>query len=161
MTGWNWVRIAAVLGFLAVGIGAFGAHGLKNRLEALGTTAPFQTGSQYHMYHALALLALGAVHGPHRANLAGTIAGWSFLLGIVLFSGSLYLLAVTGTKWLGAITPFGGILMMVGWVALAACVSMHPRSVEGGGFSPGASQVTPHGTSDNPASRERKVNSAS
>jgi len=118
MTGWGWVRIAAVLGFLGVGVGAFGAHGLKDRLDALGTAATYQTGVQYHMYHALALLALGVMAGPSRTT-AGSVAGWAFLVGVILFSGSLYVLSLTGIKWLGAITPFGGVAMLIGWAALA------------------------------------------
>ena len=119
MSGWWWVRLGAVLGFLAVGMGAFGAHGLKAKLESLGTTAPFQTAAQYHMYHALAILAVGLLAIAGRGGTAASVAGWSFLAGTLLFSGSLYTLAVTGQKSLGAITPFGGIAMLIGWAALA------------------------------------------
>lgn len=134
MTGWNWVRIAAVLGFLAVGLGAFGAHGLKGRLESLGTMAIYQTAVQYHMYHALALLAVGLMAGPFRTGTSGTIAGWSFVAGVTIFSGSLYILAVTNLKWLGAITPIGGVAMMVGWAALAVAASTnrYPESKDRG-----------------------------
>jgi uncharacterized membrane protein YgdD (TMEM256/DUF423 family) len=123
MTGWGWVRVGAVLGFLAVAIGAFGAHGLKARLDSLGTAATFQTGVQYHMYHALAILAVGVMTGPLKPGTAGSVAGWAFLAGVVLFSGSLYVLAVTGQKWLGMIAPFGGVAMMAGWVALAVAAT--------------------------------------
>jgi uncharacterized membrane protein YgdD (TMEM256/DUF423 family) len=119
MTGWGWVRVAAVLGFLGVGVGAFGAHGLKGRLDALGTAATYQTGVQYHMYHALALLAIGVMWGPFQPSRSGTVAAWAFVVGVALFSGSLYVLAVSGIKWLGAVTPFGGVAFLVGWAALA------------------------------------------
>src|SRR4051812_33203622 len=101
MTGWNWVRVGAVLGFLAVALGAFGAHGLKTKLEALGTAANYQTAVQYHMFHALAILGVGLLAGGYPANRAVSVAGWSFLIGVLVFSGSLYILAVTGMKWLG------------------------------------------------------------
>jgi uncharacterized membrane protein YgdD (TMEM256/DUF423 family) len=114
-----WLQVGAVWGFLAVAIGAFGAHGLKERLESLGQTANFQTAAHHHMYCALALLAVGLLSLHGRPGTALTVAGWSFLLGSLIFSGSLYLLAVTGLKWLGAITPIGGVAMLAGWVALA------------------------------------------
>lgn len=119
MTGWEWVRVAAVMGFLAVAFGAFGAHGFKDRLDALGTAAAFQTGVQYHTAHALALLALGAMTGPWRSGRAGEVAGWAFVFGVILFSGSLYALALTGVRRFGMVTPFGGLAMLVGWAALA------------------------------------------
>ncbi len=122
MDGWGWVRVGAVLGFLAVAFGAFGAHGLKARLDGLGTAANFQTAVQYHMYHALALLALGPI-AMFRPGTPVSVAGWSFLVGVMVFSGSLYLLSVTGLKWLGAVTPIGGVAMLVGWVALAVAAS--------------------------------------
>jgi uncharacterized membrane protein YgdD (TMEM256/DUF423 family) len=126
MTGWNWVRVGAVLGFLAVALGAFGAHGLKARLETIGTAANYQTAVQYHMFHALAVLALGVAFGPFPTTRATNVAGWSFLLGVVVFSGSLYVLSVTGIKRLGAITPFGGVAMLAGWVALVVAASQAP-----------------------------------
>jgi uncharacterized membrane protein YgdD (TMEM256/DUF423 family) len=114
-----WLQVGAVWGFLAVAMGAFGAHGLKDRLTALGQAASFQTAAQYHMYSALSLLAVGLLIMVGRSGTAATVAGWAFLVGSLLFSGSLYLLAVTGLKWLGAITPLGGVAMLVGWAALA------------------------------------------
>lgn len=126
MTGWSWVRIGAVLGFLGVALGAFGAHGFKARLESLGTGATFQTAVHYHMYHALALIAVGLMSGPFRSGVSWTVSGWSFLIGVLIFSGSLYVLALTGIKWLGAITPFGGLAMLVGWAALAVAASQGP-----------------------------------
>lgn len=109
--------IAALSGLVAVALGAFGAHGLK------GFLAPYlmdvyQTGVQYQFYHTLALL-LVAVLALHNSIRALTVAGWCFTLGIVLFSGSLYLLALSGTHWLGAVTPIGGLAFLVGWAALA------------------------------------------
>jgi uncharacterized membrane protein YgdD (TMEM256/DUF423 family) len=119
MTGWAWVRVAAWMGFLAVMIGAFGAHGLKDRLDVLNTAATYQTGVQYHMYHALALLALGAMAGPWRTGKAGAVAGWAFVYGVALFSGSLYIYSLTGFRSFAHVTPFGGVTLMVGWIALA------------------------------------------
>lgn len=113
-----WLQLGAAWGFLAVAIGAFGAHGLKERLESLEQTANFQTAAHYQMYCAFALLAVGLLALHARSGTALAVAGWSFLLGSVLFSGSLYILATTGLKWLGAITPLGGVLMLVGWAAL-------------------------------------------
>lgn len=103
---------------LAVTFGAFGAHALKGRLDdyALGV---FQTAVQYHFYHSLALLAVGilALSQTHSGLLRSS--GWLFMLGIILFSGSLYGLSLTGIKWLGAVTPLGGIAFIAGWVCLA------------------------------------------
>ena len=113
----NWVATGAVLAALAVIIGAFGAHGLESRVDA-GLLDTFETGARYHMYHALALLAVGwlAAQRPGRWTSA---AGWLFLAGIVVFSGSLYTLVLTGERWLGAITPVGGVCFILGWTALA------------------------------------------
>ena len=119
MTTGFWLRIGAIWGFLAVSMGAFGAHGLKDRLAAIGFGENFHTAAQYHMYHALALVAVGVLGMVSRSGTALSIAGWSFLVGSLIFSGSLYILSLTGLKWLGAITPIGGSLLLVGWVALA------------------------------------------
>ena len=110
----------AVAGLVAVGFGAFGAHGLRGRLTP-EMLAVFETGVRYHMYHALALLLTAALTSrvPGRADTAFKAAGWLFVTGIVLFSGSLYLLAVTGVTVLGAITPIGGVAFLAGWAALA------------------------------------------
>lgn len=114
-----WLRIGAIWGFLAVAMGAFGAHGLKPRIEAMGQLANFQTAANYHMYMALAMLAVGLLQAMGRSGTALWVAGWSFLIGSLIFSGSLYTLSLTGMKWLGAITPIGGTVVLVGWVALA------------------------------------------
>ena len=125
MSGTTWIKMGASLGFFAVAIGAFGAHGLKERMEGLGTAATFKTGVDYHMFHVTAILALGLfLKAPSRGpSLASTVAGWSFILGILLFSGSLYILAITGVKVFGAITPLGGVAFLVGWVAFALAAS--------------------------------------
>ena len=105
-----WIRFGAGFMFLAVGLGAFGAHALKTRLTQ-DMLAIFETGVRYQVYHALALLLLAAVRGPSKA-------GWCFTAGIVLFSGSLYLLALTGVRKWGAVTPIGGVLFLIGWLIL-------------------------------------------
>ena len=105
---------AAVLGFLAVVLGAFGAHGLRSRLTAdeLGW---FETGVRYHLVHALALALCGVLA---RTGSAPRLSARCFLAGTILFSGSLYLLALTSARWLGAVTPFGGVALAVGWLGL-------------------------------------------
>jgi uncharacterized membrane protein YgdD (TMEM256/DUF423 family) len=106
----------SLLAFLAVALGAFAAHGLKTRLSP-DMLEIFDVGVRYHMYHALALLAVAwaSSHWPDGSTRA---AGWAFIVGIVIFSGSLYLLSVTGTRWLGAITPIGGMAFLIGWLLL-------------------------------------------
>ncbi len=108
--------LASVSGGLAVVLGAFGAHGLKTRIEP-ELLATFEIGVRYQMYHALALLAVARAQWS-AARLLAT-SGWLFLAGTVLFSGSLYLLTLTGQRWLGAITPLGGLAFIVGWFCLA------------------------------------------
>ena len=100
---------------LVVMLGAFGAHGLKARMSA-DMLAVYQTGVHYHLFHALGLLVVGlvAMHISDSAYLRWS--GWLMLVGIVLFSGSLYVLSVTGLRWLGAITPFGGVSFIAAWV---------------------------------------------
>ncbi|MFT4613484.1 MAG: uncharacterized membrane protein YgdD (TMEM256/DUF423 family) [Bacteroidia bacterium] len=113
------ILLASLSGMLAVVFGAFGAHALKDRLDdyAMGV---FETAVQYHFYHSLALLAVGiiALQQPHTSLLRSS--GWLFLLGIVIFSGSLYILSLSGIRWLGAITPLGGLAFIGGWACLAA-----------------------------------------
>lgn len=142
MNGKTWIFLAAIFGFLAVLLGAFGAHGLKDThflekkyadLESkdiAGHVVPasykylmdFETGVKYHMIHALALLATGMLilRQPSRGL---SIAAWCFVGGIVLFSGALYLLVIGGPNWAGipwgAIAPIGGTLQLIGWLALA------------------------------------------
>ncbi len=117
----TYLLIAAFNGFLAVALGAFGAHGLKQRLST-DLLAVYQTGVQYHFYHTLALLLVAALmlHWPQSNSLR-----WSallFCIGMLVFSGSLYVLSITGIRWLGAITPLGGVAFLAGWIALALAV---------------------------------------
>jgi uncharacterized membrane protein YgdD (TMEM256/DUF423 family) len=113
-----WVRLGSLLMFLGVLLGAFGAHGLKHTLTEEGRTV-WSTAVMYHLVHGVGLLAVGwlATLRPAEARLPQ--AGWLFILGITLFSGSLYLLALTGIKKLGIITPFGGLAFLAGWLLLA------------------------------------------
>ena len=103
---------------LAVALGAFGAHALKARL-APDLLAVFEVGVRYHFYHALALLAVAWACTRWPGSGAVAASGWLFVAGTVLFSGSLYLLSATGTRWLGAVTPVGGVLWLAGWASLA------------------------------------------
>jgi uncharacterized membrane protein YgdD (TMEM256/DUF423 family) len=111
-----WIT-GSLLGSIGVGLGAFGAHGLKARLssERLDT---FETGVRYQMYHALALLAAAFAAQRWPASAWPTAAGWLFLAGIAIFSGSLYLLVFTGKRWWGAVTPLGGVALIAGWACL-------------------------------------------
>ena len=113
----NWLAICAIAGGLGVALGAFGAHGLKTRVPA-DLLAVFETGVRYHLVHALALLAVGCA-GMRWGGAWLDASGWLFLAGIVVFSGSLYVMTFTGARWLGAITPIGGLAFILGWVALA------------------------------------------
>lgn len=109
---------SALAAFLAVALGAFAAHGLRGRLDDHAMEI-FQIGVRYHFYHALGLglIALLARHYPGSTRLRW--AGWLMLGGIAIFSGSLYLLAVSGAGWLGMVTPFGGLAFLAGWLLLA------------------------------------------
>ena len=115
------IVLAGFLGFTAVALGAFGAHGLRSRLESLPDGVKrfewWNTAAQYHLTHALALaFAAWLVH--RGAGASATVAGWSFVAGVALFSGSLYLMTITGQTRLGAITPIGGLCFLVGWGAV-------------------------------------------
>ncbi len=107
----------AVAAMIGVIVGAFGAHGLESRVTPADLDI-FETGVRYHMYHALGLfvVAWAATRWPSGAT---TTAGWLFIVGIVIFSGSLYTLVLTGQRWLGAVTPVGGLALIAGWSALA------------------------------------------
>lgn len=124
--------IGAVLGALAVVFGAFGAHGLEGMFEerlnstddetrarAMRMLANWETGARYHMYHALALIAAAWVASRSAKKGVVIAAGYCFVAGIALFSGSLYVMVLTGKTWLGAITPLGGTAMIIGWILLA------------------------------------------
>ena len=146
MAGRNWLLLGAIMGGLSVALGAFAAHGLdkvfveqyagQTRVVA-GETVPlskkflndFKTGAEYQMYHSLALLAVGLMV-ERRTSRCLTIAGWAFVVGIILFSGSLYILTLTGvTKW-GMVTPLGGVAFLVGWTALAIGAIRSERPVQ-------------------------------
>ena len=113
----SWFAVGALAGAIGVALGAFGAHGLKSRVSA-DLLVVFETAARYQMYHALALLAVGwaATRWP---GIWVNASGWLFLGGIVVFSGSLYLMTLTGARWLGAVTPIGGLAFILGWIALA------------------------------------------
>lgn len=113
-----WVRYGSLFLLLAVALGAFGAHGLKDVLSAQAKQT-YQTGVLYHLVHGLGLLALGWVSSQRVSEGLINAAGWAFIIGIVLFSGSLYALSLTGIKKLGMITPLGGGAFLVGWLCLA------------------------------------------
>jgi uncharacterized membrane protein YgdD (TMEM256/DUF423 family) len=121
----GFVIAGAVLAAVAVAAGAFGAHALAARLapERLVT---WETAARYHMYHALALIALGAVAARWPAPLLSA-AGWFFVAGIVIFSGTVYALALGAPRWLGAVTPLGGLSLIIGWIVLAVAVARAPH----------------------------------
>jgi len=112
----GWIALGALNAAIAVAAGAFAAHGLRQRLDARSLEI-FETGARYHIYHAIAIVLAGLVAAAGTRG-AGT-AAWLFQAGIVLFSGSLYALALSGTKGLGAITPLGGLAFLAGWLWLA------------------------------------------
>lgn len=109
--------IGGLSGFLAVMLGAFAAHALKSRMGP-DLLATFEVGVRYQMYHAFALLAVGLAHAKWPGPMLAA-SGWLFVAGTLIFSGSLYLLSITGVRWLGAITPFGGLALLGGWLCLA------------------------------------------
>jgi uncharacterized membrane protein YgdD (TMEM256/DUF423 family) len=113
------ITLASISGMLAVVLGAFGAHALRGKLDqpAIGV---FETAVQYHFYHSFALLAVGVIALSQPQTVMLKSSGWLFLIGIIIFSGSLYLLSITGVRWLGAITPLGGLAFIGGWACLAA-----------------------------------------
>lgn len=110
------VAVAAVMAFLAVALGAFGAHGLKETLEASGKAGTWQTAADYQFWHALALFALGLA--PVKGRAITTVA-WFWAVGVLVFSGSLYFLALSDMRWLGPVTPLGGTCFLIGWGILA------------------------------------------
>ncbi len=131
----NLVRLGAINGFLAVAIGAFGAHGLKGKITP-DLLEVYHTGAEYHLTHALALIAaaflaerFGTLDGEDsRPARLARLSGILFAIGIVVFSGSLYALALSGVRWLGAITPLGGVCFLTGWALLALAASLpHQR----------------------------------
>ena len=125
MSKW-YLFLGAVNGFLAVAAGAFAAHGLQGQIEERALHA-FQTGAEYQGLHALALLAVGLLRRSGGPAPWLDAAGWCLLTGILLFSGSLYALSLSGYRGLGMITPFGGLLLLTGWLCLAAASLKLPR----------------------------------
>ena len=115
------LMIAAALGGLSVGIGAFGAHALRALLEASGRTETFETAVKYQFYHTLALLAVGILmyHIPDKRL---GYAAAAMIVGVIIFSGSLYVLCFTGVRWWGAVTPLGGVSLIVGWILLLLAI---------------------------------------
>ena len=111
-----WLISASISGFLSVTLGAIGAHALKNFLDEHGKSV-YEKAVLYQMFHTIALFAVGILQHLSK-DTSFSLAGWGFWAGILLFSGSLYLLAITGLKWLGVITPFGGLAFLFGWVCL-------------------------------------------
>lgn len=109
--------LGAALAGLSVALGAFGAHGLRNAITP-DLLANYETGARYQMYHALALLALAWAIARWPGGTLFPLSGWLFVAGVVLFSGSLYLMAFTGWRWLGAITPLGGVAFIGGWALI-------------------------------------------
>ncbi len=122
-----WLLSAAFFGFLSVALGAFGAHSLKNLLDEYGKSV-YEKAVLYQMFHSTALLAVGVLQHLFK-GISFAPAGFGFLIGILLFSGSLYLLAITGLKWLGAITPIGGLAFLFGWAGFLWALSKMPQSV--------------------------------
>ena len=113
----TFVVLGAALAFLGVALGAFGAHALEARVPERDLEI-FETGVRYQMYHALALFVVAWVQSRWPGT-GAVVAGWLFVVGIVVFSGSLYALVLSGVRWLGAITPVGGLALLAGWAALA------------------------------------------
>lgn len=122
---------SGLLGFLAVALGAFGAHGLRRWLDTLPDGvqrhAWWETASHYHLMHALAVGLAAYLAGRTASSGIATGAGYCFIAGILLFSGSLYAMTLTGVRALGAVTPFGGLLLLAGWGCLAAAAWLHLR----------------------------------
>ena len=117
----RFLQLGALSGFIGVAAGAFGAHALRSRIDA-DLLAVFETGARYQMYHALALIAAAWASTRWPGTLT-TAAGWCFATGTLLFSGSLYALALTGVRSLGAVTPLGGVAFLAGWLCLALAAS--------------------------------------
>ena len=113
------ITLASLSGMLAVVFGAFGAHALKGKLDDQALKV-FETAVQYHFYHTFALLVVGVIALNQPQTVLLKSSGWLFVVGVLVFSGSLYLLSLTGVRWLGAITPLGGLALIAGWACLAA-----------------------------------------
>ena len=118
------LMFGALLMAVAVMLGAFGAHGLKGKLTP-EMMQVYRTGVEYHFYHALGVLLIGAIAGFYPQAQGVQWAGWALIVGIFLFSGSLYALALSGIRWFGPITPLGGVFFIIGWVMLAVSIYRH------------------------------------
>jgi uncharacterized membrane protein YgdD (TMEM256/DUF423 family) len=118
--------VACVLGFLGVALGAFGAHALKPILEANGRLDTYELAVRYQLFHALALLALGILMNSISAEFLSTAAVFLFV-GVILFSGSLYVLSLASIRWAAFITPFGGLSMLIGWALAGWAIYKHLR----------------------------------
>jgi|TARA_R100000365_G_scaffold3244_1_gene10305 uncharacterized membrane protein YgdD (TMEM256/DUF423 family) len=118
MNGKQLIMLAGLSGAIAVGLGAFGAHGLEDTLAATGRADTFETAVKYHFYHTLAIALIGIIKltKPNWKSLV--FASWSMVFGIIVFSGSLYILSLSGVTWWGAITPLGGVGFIMGWLGL-------------------------------------------
>lgn len=125
----RFVAIGSLCAFLSVAFGAFGAHALKEILTA-NMLANFQTGVQYQMSHSLGLIGIGLASGFFPGHKLLARAGWSMVAGIVLFSGSLYVLSLTGITMLGIITPFGGVAFLLGWLFLAMAAFQYKKTAK-------------------------------
>lgn len=113
-----WIMIGAILGALSVGLGAFGAHIIESRLNS-DDFSTFQTAVEYQFYHTFALILTGIIYSLYPTKTLLNRISWSFFIGILIFSGSLYLLLLTDQSWFGAITPIGGVAFILGWIQLA------------------------------------------
>lgn len=122
----KWIMVGAILAAIGVGLGAFGAHGLADQLTETGRLGTYEKAVQYQMYHSLALVMLGLIGVQYRSKLID-YAGILFMVGIFLFSGSLYLLAIFNISWMGAIAPIGGSAFIVGWVLMAVMAGRYSK----------------------------------
>lgn len=120
-TSRDFILLGAISGFLSVSFGAFGAHAIKQWMSA-DLMSIYQTAVSYQMYHSLGLILIALVYQHHQNKLI-KVAGWLMLAGIIIFSGSLYTLSLSDTRWLGAITPIGGILLLLSWLLLGLGIS--------------------------------------
>ena len=123
----SWLAMGALIALVAVMAGAFGAHGLRGMVSARGLEV-FQTAVTYQMYHAIALILVALLFAAGLSQRLLAMAGGFFLAGILLFSGSLYLLVLTDIRWVGPVTPLGGVCFMVGWAVLVAAALRRPAT---------------------------------
>lgn len=121
----NWIAAGSIGGFLGVALGAFGVHALRPVLSDSARVV-YQTAVQYQLVHSIALVLAGLLQQVRGPGTALNAAGWAFGIGIIVFSGSLYGLSLSGQRWLGAVTPFGGLAFLVGWASLATA-ALPPR----------------------------------